>query len=74
MKGSIKIAWSTIRSSPMTHPAFEGAVVVGEEFVVSYPDVPWVSKTSSAQEHWAKDTLKHLRSWGIVGRIKDAKL
>ena len=73
MKGSIKIAWPTIRPAPITHPAFEGAVVVGEEFVIEYPDVPWASKAKSSQQRWADDKLKHLRSWGIVGRIKDAK-
>lgn len=53
------------------HPAFSNAILQGNgTYLILFPvKVQGILKSATAQQRWAEDKARHIRSWGMQATI-----
>jgi len=70
-KSTIELVWNETTSRASSHPAFSDAKQISSnQYVLRYPFLKGWSQSHKAERKYLDDKLAHLRSFGIVGTIR----
>lgn len=70
-KPTIELVWNETTSRASSHPAFSSSEQISPgQYVLRYPFPRGWSQSRKAERKYLDDKLSHLKSFGIVGTIR----